>query len=111
MKQRKIYWRRKEGKIVAEGKHKNKTIYLFQLPSIEFVAKSSLFTQEKQQKIMEKISRLDYLDKQPNKQEKELRTTKITRSFENDDKEDFDPDKTVNEFMNFHGLKDKEKQK
>lgn len=63
-----MYWRRKEGKIIAEGKIKNKTIYLFQLPDPEIVAKSSFFTREKQAKILEKISRLDYKSKNKQKQ-------------------------------------------
>ncbi|GAH45798.1 unnamed protein product [marine sediment metagenome] len=60
MRERKTYWRRKEHKIIAEGKQNNKTIFLFTLPTPETVAKSSLFTEEKQVRIMEKIHRLDY---------------------------------------------------
>lgn len=92
MKARKIYWSRKAGKIIAEGKRNNKTIYLFQLPDIETVAKSLLFTKEKQDKIMEKISRLDYNDKGTDNQEAELPTTNIVRSIEKDDFDDTDPD-------------------
>lgn len=81
MKPRQIYWRRKEGKIIAEGKIKNKTIYLFQLPDPEkfirrlydlnlgnpkYTKKSSFLTKEKLDKIIEKINRLDY---KPQKQE------------------------------------------
>lgn len=60
MKQRKVYWRRKEGKIIAEGKINKKTIYLFQLPDPEIVAKSSVFSKGKKAKILEKINRLDF---------------------------------------------------
>ena len=59
-KQRKIYWRKKLGKIVAEGKRRNKTIYLFTLPEINKVANSSIFTEEKKTKILKKIQTLDY---------------------------------------------------
>jgi len=69
MKQRKIYWRRKSNKIIAEGQQNKKTIYLFQLPAPEIVVKSSLFTEEKKAKIMQKISRLDY--KQNKREERE----------------------------------------
>jgi len=86
MRNRKIYWRRKGDGIIAEGKKNNKTIYLFQLPDIETVAKSSLFTQEKTQKIMEKISRLDFKIDKEKPSHQELRTTIIVRTPENDDK-------------------------
>ncbi len=85
MNPRKIYWRRKEGKIIAEGKIKNKTIYLFQLPAPEQVAKSSLFTKEKQAKILKKISRLDYKpSKQKNKPSK-VPIVNIVRTLEKND--------------------------
>lgn len=60
MKQRKIYWRRKGKVIIAEGQQNKTTVYLFQLPAIEKVLNSSLFSLEKQAKIKEKITRLDY---------------------------------------------------
>ncbi len=68
MKQRKIYYSRKAGKIVCEGKRNNKTIYLFTIPYPEKLLESSLFAKEKVLKIMEKISRLDF---KKNKGEKE----------------------------------------
>jgi len=70
MKQRKTYWRRKKGKIIAEGQRNKKTVYLFQLPNPEIVAKSSLFTGEKQAKIAEKINRLDYRQNKSKNNEK-----------------------------------------
>jgi len=85
MKTRKIYWRRKEGKIIAEGKRNNKTIFLFTLPEPEIVAKSSLFEYEKQAKILEKISRLDYKEDNNKKQHQEVRPIKIIGSFQKDD--------------------------
>lgn len=86
MNPRQIYWRRKEGKIIAEGKIKNKTIYLFQLPAPEIVVKSSLFTKEKQAKILEKISRLDYRPPKQKNNTQKVRSLNITRTQEKDDK-------------------------
>ena len=60
MKERAIYYRRKEGKIIAEGKENGKTIYLFTIPSWRKLLESSLFDIEKRKKILEKIYRLDY---------------------------------------------------
>lgn len=72
MKKRKIYYRRKQGKIIAEGKRKNKTIYLFTIPEPEILIKSSLFTQEKREKLMEIISRLDINEKRSKKNDKKF---------------------------------------
>lgn len=63
MKKRKlIYYRRKGKQIIAEGQTvhygKKKTVYLFTLPSIEKLLKSSLFTPEKRAKILNIIARL-----------------------------------------------------
>ncbi len=63
MKKKKIiYYRRKGKQIIAEGQTehygKKKTVYLFSLPSIEKLLKSSIFTPEKTQQILEKITRL-----------------------------------------------------
>ncbi|KKN67025.1 hypothetical protein LCGC14_0465790 [marine sediment metagenome] len=60
MKPRKIYYSRKNKRIVIEGKRKNKTIYLFTLPEPMKLLESLKLPSEKMQKIMEKISRLDY---------------------------------------------------
>lgn len=77
MKQRKIYYSRKNKRIVIEGKRNNKTIYLFTLPpplklltrlnpstkgSLSGTKTSLFFTKEKYTKLMEKVSRLDYKD-------------------------------------------------
>lgn len=74
MKPRRIYWRRKNKKILAEGIQKGKTIYLFTLPDPEefmrrlkamnYVTPScikipSIMSEEKIEKIMQKIIRLD----------------------------------------------------
>ena len=50
MKERKTYYRRKEGKIIAEGKMNNKTIFLFTVPGVAELAESSLFKEEKKVK-------------------------------------------------------------
>lgn len=62
MKERKIYYSRKNKKIIIEGKRKGKTIYLYTLPSPDKLLKSLNFTKEKLDKILEKVSRLDYKD-------------------------------------------------
>lgn len=85
MKQRKIYWRRKQGKIIAEGKRNNKTIFLFTLPEPEVVAKSSLLPIEKRDKILEKISRLDIKSDNDTKASPEVRTINIRGTPEKDD--------------------------
>ena len=75
---RKIYYRKHEGNIVVEGKIKNKTTYLFSLPKdpeklLLFLGmnlgvtkyteddenKSSFFTREKYEKIVNKLLQLD----------------------------------------------------
>jgi len=94
MKERKLYWRRKGDRICLEGKgKKSKTIYLWTLPAPakfikEILLKSSYLTQEKKEKIMEKINRLGYRDYKVNQRGVKVRTTKITRTPEKDAKED-----------------------
>lgn len=64
MKQRRIYYRRKVDKIIIEGKDKDgRSIPIWTLPDpydlIEGICmKASFFTQEKSNKIMEKVRRL-----------------------------------------------------
>lgn len=65
MKQRQIYYRRKENKTVIEGKINGRSQYIWTLPEpeelIEILSvKASLFPQEKSTKMMEKIKRLDF---------------------------------------------------
>lgn len=86
--QRKIYYRRKEGKIIAEGKRNNKTIFLFTLPPPDEVAKSSLFAEEKKAKILEKISRLDIKQPKGPKPKQEVRTIDVVGTSELDDEID-----------------------
>lgn len=89
-----MYWRRKEGKIIAEGKIGNKTLYLFQLPSIEKVLNASFFSTEKREKIKEKIKRLDFKEPKSKNHTKKVRTRKIIR---NNEKDAFDPDIFIGE--------------
>lgn len=69
MNKKAIYWRRKEGKIIAEGQADGKTIYLFQLPDILKVVNSSVFSEEKRAKILRKIARLDKKKERGKKQD------------------------------------------
>ncbi len=98
MKQRKAYYSRKAGKIVAEGKRNNKTIYLFTIPSISNILKSSLFTEEKKTKIMTNYQSLDVFQDKPLKQPKKVRSINIGRTPKDNDKlDDFDPDDLIKE--------------
>ena len=100
MKQRKAYYSRKAGRIVAEGKRNNKTIYLFSIPSISKLLESSLFTEEKRAKIMAKYQSLDVIQEKQPKQPKLVRSINITRTEDNDDKLDdfdFEPDDLIKE--------------
>lgn len=85
MKTRMTYWSRKAGRIIAEGRRKNKTIFLFVLPDVEKIAQSSLFTQEKKDKILTKIQSLDYREKQNKKTSPKVRTTNIIRTIDKDE--------------------------
>jgi len=94
MKERKLYWRRKGDRICLEGKgKKSRTIYLWTLPAPakfikEILLKSSYLTQEKKEKIMEKVSRLEYREHKTTKMGLKVRTTEIIRSPKKDAKED-----------------------
>ena len=88
MKERKVYWRRKGKTFIAEGQRNKKTIYLFTLPSVEEVLNSSLFTKEKQDRINEKIFRLDYESSKVSKQSSKVHTINIVRTPEKDEEND-----------------------
>ena len=75
MKSHRVYWRRKNKKIIAEGISKGKTIYLFTLPDPEELIRRiesvylgdakdtrnpSTINKEQLEKIKQKISRLDF---------------------------------------------------
>lgn len=98
MKQRKAYYSRKAGKIVAEGKRNNKTIYLFSIPSIPKLIESSLFTEEKKVKIMANYQSLDIIqEKQPKQPETVPPINIIPTEEEHDTLDDFDPDDLIKE--------------
>lgn len=90
MKDRQIYYRKKEGKTIIEGKENTKTIFILTLPEPEtllneLIEKSSFFTQEKGLKILEKIKRLDFKPNKAQKQSDKVRLPNITRTLEKDE--------------------------
>jgi|GEM_PF-2057869 len=104
MKDRKLYWRRKENRIILEGKRNNKTIYIWTLPEPqrffnEILSKSSYLSKEKLDKISEKINRLDYKTEECKKKPIKVRTTEIIRTPEKDDKEE-EWDEELNDLLN-----------
>ena len=104
MKDRKLYWRRKENRIILEGKRNNKTIYIWTLPEPqrffnEILSKSSYLSKEKLDKISEKINRLDYKTEEGKKKPIKVRTTEIIRSPKLDDKED-EWEEELNDLLN-----------
>jgi len=64
MKPRRIYYSRKNKRIIIEGRQNNKTIYLYGLPEPLKLLKSLNLPRKKMDKIMEKINRLDSYDKE-----------------------------------------------
>lgn len=90
MKQRRIYYRKKNKSIIIEGREKGKSIYIMTLPDplklidalrpenmtqkdltkapLSKHKRASLLTKEKYQKIMQNVARLDYKSKQGEKQ-------------------------------------------
>ena len=98
MKQRKAYYSRKAGKIVAEGKRNNKTIYLFSIPSIPKLLESSLFSEEKRTKMQQKYQSLDIIQEKQPKQPETVPLINIARTDEgHDELLDFDPDDIIKE--------------
>jgi|TARA_Y100000310_G_scaffold3308_1_gene4233 hypothetical protein len=98
MKQKQTYYRRKEGKIIAEGKMKGKTIFLFTVPDVESILKPSFFKREKIDKIMEKIKRLDNRPEKKKVNTAKVHPIKIIRTSEKDEKKEQDREK-LNEMM------------
>ena len=97
MKDRKIYLRRKGIGLIVEGKRNNKTIFLFTIPNVLKLLKSSLFTEEKKAKIMEKIQSLDIRKPKVRKTSPEVRTLTIVGTseiddFEEEEDEDYEDD-------------------
>lgn len=65
MNPRRIYYRKKEKRIIIEGKRKGKTIYLWTLPKsaeqfLREIIKASFFPKDKANKLMTLLLSLDY---------------------------------------------------
>jgi hypothetical protein len=69
MKPRRIYYSRKNKRIIIEGKQNNKTIYLYGLPDPLKLLKSLNLPKKKMDKIFDKISRLDSYTKEEKEDE------------------------------------------
>lgn len=85
MKDRQIYYRKKEKSIIIEGKQDGKSIYFWTLPNPEkllnlIIENSSLFTQEKANKILENIKRLDFREPKVKMGRRIVRIIPITRT-------------------------------
>src|SRR3990167_10008383 len=86
---KKIYYRRKNKKIIMEGKQDNKTILIWTLPEPEelfniIIGKSSFLSAEKLSKINEKIQRLDIRQIKYYKDISNIPLIKIKRSQKKD---------------------------
>lgn len=89
MKPRRIYYRRKQGNIIIEGRSKKKTEHIKTLPKdplklLEIMRKASYIPEEKFQNIMEKINRLEPKAERRVKGSPKVRTTVIVRTPERD---------------------------
>ena len=89
MKSRKLYYRRKGKSIVVEGKIKGQSVLIWTLPDPEkfineIMLKSSYFSIEKSQKIIDILSRLDIREEKKNKQDSKVPTINITRTPKKD---------------------------
>ena len=89
MKERKLYYRRKENSIIIEGKADGKSILIWTLPDPEKLLEgieenSSFFTQEKWEKILEKLERLDIRSHKKSKGSPKVPSIIINRSLEKD---------------------------
>ncbi len=108
MNPKRIYYRRKAGSIIIEGKVGKKTVLIWTLPKdptilMSFLEMASFFPKEKQEKINEKINSLDSKSKRRSKGSPKVRTTNLTRRFEKDtfdeeEEEEFEsPDELIEE--------------
>lgn len=89
MKNKRIYYRWKEGSIVIEGKSKGKTLHLKTLPKdpiklFDVMHKASFITEEEYIEILTKIESLDSKAERRTKGSPNLRLNRITRTQEND---------------------------
>ena len=93
MKERQVYYRRKDKSIVIEGKEDGKSVLIWTLPNdptclLEFLIKASYFTQEKSLKISEKLKRLDIRVEKLQKNSSNIPLIKIKRTDEKDEIEE-----------------------
>ena len=93
MNTKRIFYRRKAGGIVIEGKCKGKGVLIWTLPRdpiklLSFLIEASYFPKEKQANISQKINSLDSKSKKRTKGSPKVRTTNLIRNSKNDyDKE------------------------
>ena len=88
-KERQIYYRRKDKSIVIEGKQDGKSVLIWTLPNdptslLEFLTKASYFEREKADKMIEKVSRLDFRPEKASKDSTDVRLVNINRNAEKD---------------------------
>jgi hypothetical protein len=107
MRPRQIYYRRKDKSITIEGKRHGKGVHLWTLPDAEkflvsLIKEVSLLTEEKKEKIMEKMKCLDYKPEKKKKAPQKIHTTIINRTQKKDtaDEEDFDYEDELDEDVN-----------
>lgn len=86
---RAIYYRKKNKTIVIEGRQGRKSVLIWTLPQPEkllstILQNPSLFTEEKQANIKEKIARLDYKASKVNNGHSKVRLPHIRRTQEKD---------------------------
>lgn len=86
MKKRQIYYSRKAGGIVIEGRRGNKTIYLYKLPTPIKLLQSLNLPEEKINKIMQKIQSLNIINKRGSNPGKKVLAIKIMRTQGNSEK-------------------------
>jgi len=85
MKDRRIYYRKKDKSIVIEGKQDGKNILIWTLPDPEKLisiieSKASNFPSDKLQNILEKVKRLDIKSDKPIKTNQKVRLLNIVRT-------------------------------
>lgn len=84
---KKVYYRRKLKSMIIEGKRDGKAIHIWTLPHPEkllaaITQKSSIFTQEEIDKLMQKINSLDNDAKKVRRSSQEVHLIDIKRNFE-----------------------------
>lgn len=89
MKERQIYYRKKDKHIIIEGKKDGNSVFIWTLPKPEIlinllIEKASFFEREKSLKILDKIKRLDYKPDKNNNKDIEVRLLNIKRNPEKD---------------------------